>query len=107
MSNSDAATPRGIVWDEVPDACPQCGGAVIVDEQAAMYCENSFIEFDGECGWEPLEAPMQCPECQDERVFGDGCEFECEFCGFTWGSPSGRGDVHPERSMEPEVSEIE
>lgn len=93
-------TPRGIVWADVPDECPDCGGEVVVDDQGAMYCET-----DG-CAWEPLEAPMECPECGDDHVVGDGRAFECEFCGFTWGRPSGRGAANPNQSLEPEVNDV-
>lgn len=50
------------------------------------------------------ECPPACPECGEvEEVQSDGSAHECLICGWTWGRPSGRGDVDPGRSLEPEV----
>lgn len=95
-----ADVPAGIDADELPEECPECGGDVVLD-QDYLHCET----WD----WEQ-EAPMSCPECGEDEVFGDGCAFECEWCGFTWGHESRRpapddpAALQEQQSVEPEIN---
>lgn len=60
-------------------------------------CDSGIVNTVTEC-------PPACPECGEvAEVESDGCAHECLACGWTWGQPSGRGDVDPDRSLEPGV----
>lgn len=71
---------EGVDLHSIPENCPECHGDVILD-QDYYHCENWCVE---------QEAPMFCPSCGSDEIFGDGCAFNCESCGYVWGHESRR-----------------
>lgn len=60
-------------------------------------CDTGIVSTREEC-------PVECPECGERKeTETDGSAHECGLCGWTWGTPSGRGATKAPESLEPEV----